>query len=428
VVAAIGVSWSSALLIALIEKRVLHAIAIRLRTRSMPGVVREVQTTSLAGSMGRVLGGAVLALGLLVVSGVLAQVDEAAAVLLEPRSLVTILGLLVFATVCTLAGVSLGESPGRDVTAIARRLDALGYNTRHTMAWPVVVTSFDDLGVLFNHLERLRARLAGEVALYQNALDRTRDADAAKAEFLGAVSHELRTPLNSVIGFAQLLLEGTPSPLTEAQAEDVRLIRMGGHQLLALINDILDISMIESGELSLSFSPEDVHDLVREIVGIHQPLVRDKELDLRMDVPQDLPRVVCDRRRIAQVITNLISNAIKFTEQGSVTVRAHEDPMERTVMISVIDTGVGIAEDELDTIFQEYRQVGSLKRRAKGTGLGLAIARTIARHHGGSLSVRSELGKGSAFTLTLPVSPVRRPSKIDMTKERLQAVRGDDAG
>jgi signal transduction histidine kinase len=158
---------------------------------------------------------------------------------------------------------------------------------------------------------------------------------------------------------------------------------------------------------------------VREVVAIHQPLVRDKNLKLELDLQPDLPPVVCDRRRIGQVVTNLISNAIKFTESGSVTVRVRHDELDRSIDLDIVDTGFGIADDELETIFLEYRQVGSLKRRAKGTGLGLAIARSIANHHGGSLAVRSRVGTGSTFTLTLPISPVRRPSKIDMTAERL---------
>lgn len=418
----LAASWSATLLVAMLQKRVLHALAIRVRPETLGNVIRNVETASLATSFARVLGGSAAVASMLAFASILVSLQDPVAYLGESQTWLTILafGLAVF--VALFAGASLGHSPGRDVVSIARRLDALGYNARHTMAWPIKVTSFDEVGVLFAELERLRERLAGELDVYQDALDRTREADAQKGQFLAAVSHELRTPLNSICGFAQLLLDGVSGQLTEPQSEDIRLIRTGGHQLLGLINDILDISMIESGELSLSFSEADIRMLLEELVSIQQPLVRDKQIDLRVDIPGELPTVTCDRRRINQVLTNLVSNAIKFTEEGSITVRGSFDPTKERVLIRVIDTGVGIAPDELDSIFEEYKQVGSLKKRAKGTGLGLAIARSIANHHGGSLSVESIFGEGSTFTLTLPVTPPRIPSSIDMTEEAARAV------
>jgi signal transduction histidine kinase len=289
------------------------------------------------------------------------------------------------------------------------------------MTWPFAVTSADDLGQLFRELDRLRKRLAGEVELYQSALDRTRDADTAKANFLAAVSHELRTPLNSIEGYSQLLLEGVPSPMTDPQREDVRLIRAGARQLLGLINDILDISMIESGDLRLTFAEHDPAKLIREVVDIHRPLVRQDDKVIAADCPDNLPLVVCDSRRIGQVLNNLVSNAIKFTEVGSITVRANYNEGDDHMLIRVIDTGMGISKDELDLVFEEFRQVGELKRRIKGTGLGLAIARSIAHHHGGSLTATSEPGVGSTFTLKLPLLPPKTPDRIDVTEERVRA-------
>jgi signal transduction histidine kinase len=414
-------SWSTGLIVGLVEKRVLHALGLRVRPETLGNILRNVETVGLAGSFARVLAGAATVGSLLAFGAILTSLEDPIAYLKETRTLVTVGAFLTILAVAAVAGASLGQSPGRDVTSIARRLDALGYNARHTMAWPIKVTSFDEVGVLFAELERLRERLAGELDVYQHALDRTREADETKGQFLAAVSHELRTPLNSICGFAQLLLDGASGQLTEPQAEDVRLVRTGGHQLLGLINDILDISMIESGDLSLSFSETNIESMLREIVGIHRPLVRDKDVELRVDVPKQLPIVTCDRRRVGQVVTNLISNAMKFTEAGSITIRGTYDPARESVMIRVIDTGVGIAPDELATIFEEYKQVGSLKRRAKGTGLGLAIARSIVTHHGGSLDVESVLGEGSTFELRLPINPPRTPSNIDMTEEAARA-------
>lgn len=421
VVAVIVAAWAPALLVALVLQRILHAIAIRIRPDSLAVELRRVAHQGLAVSFGQVLFHVAIVSVMLSFAGVVVVSPDPTNVLGDPRTWAISISGLVVVLLAFIAGISAGQSPAQDVVAIARRLDALGYNARQTMQWSVRVTSFDAVGVLFSELERLRSRLAREVALYQDALDRTREADATKAQFLAAVSHELRTPLNSIVGFAQLLLEGIAEPLTEAQAEDVRLIRAGGHQLLALINDILDISMIESGELSLSFAPHGLRDLIDEVVSIHQPLVRDKDVDLVLEVSPDLPEVVCDRRRIGQVLTNLLSNAIKFTEDGSVTVRAQFDPRRDSVVVEVHDTGVGITPDDLEQIFDEYKQVGSLKKRKKGTGLGLAIARSIAIHHGGSLGARSNPGKGSTFELVLPVAPERRPSSIDMTAAVVRA-------
>ncbi len=400
----------------------------RLWTRALRGKgggapYRDIPGRSLAANLGALLAGlvgisVVLSVGIVLMRGPggIAELD-----LGDPSLSIVLTSFAAALLIAGFAGASVGRSPGRDVRSIARRLDALGYDSTQAMDWPVAVTSFDDLGRLFQELEALRRRLASEVRRYQDALDRTRDADTAKANFLAAVSHELRTPLNSIEGYAQLLLEGTPEPMTEAQREDVRLIRAGARQLLALINDILDISMIESGELSLSFGEHDIGALVREVVDIHRPLVRVDDKALLADCPQDLPLVICDRRRVSQVLNNLVSNAIKFTEVGSITVRATHDRAENVFTVRVIDTGVGIAPDELETIFDEFRQVGELKRRVKGTGLGLAIARSIARAHGGDLRASSEAGVGSTFTLTLPLRPDSTPEKIDVTEARVRA-------
>lgn len=398
--------WAAAILVSMVEKRGLHALAVR--TPMELGASPMIEAPSLAGGFARVLSGAAFAASVLAL-GVMVSVPQSVAALGWTAGTVlpaVALGLMIFGAAA--AGSAVGQSPGRDVVSIARRLDALGYNDRNTLEVPVVVTSFDEVGELFARLESLRERLAREATLYQEALDETRDAEAIKSEFLGAVSHELRTPLNSVCGFAQLLLEGTPDPLSEAQQEDVKLIRAGGLQLLALINDILDISMIESGELNLSFTRENLGNVADEVVRIHQPLLREKTVELRAEIGSDIPPIMCDRRRIAQVVTNLVSNAIKFTEHGEIVVRATYDHRQGNAVIRVIDSGVGIAPNELGAIFEEYRQVGSIKRRKKGTGLGLGIARSLALAHGGSLTVESTLGEGSTFILTLPRTPPPR--------------------
>jgi signal transduction histidine kinase len=409
--------WVAALLLALVVARSLHALAIRVPSDSTASPVDRRDAPSLSASYASALTTAAVCAGLIAAGVVIASANLDARGLEGVRVWGPAMGLVVLVGLAAAAGWGLGQTPGRDLVSIARRLDSLGHGGGSEMATPLVATSGDEIGELISRLEELRAHLDEELRLYQHALDKTKAADALKADFLSAVSHELRTPLNVVGGFAQLLLENQTSPLSESQSEDVRLIQAGGRQLLDLINDILDVSMIESGDLRLHFARTDVTELIEGVVRIHQPLVRDNDTSLRAELGPDVPAIVCDPRRITQILTNLVSNAIKFTEEGSITVRAAFDARRDSVVIRCIDTGVGIAPDELDSIFEEYRQVGSIKRRKKGTGLGLAIARSIASFHGGSLTVESQLGQGSTFILTLPIDPPERPQNIDMTAE-----------
>jgi signal transduction histidine kinase len=390
-----------------------EALARRAAGSQSPAPSRRarLEPSALASRLARLIGTLALATCLLVLAYALVHTGSPESWLGHPRTWVAAIGTGSSVLLAVLAAASAGLSPGRDVQALARRLDAIGWDeaapdgSTHTgrpLASPVRVTSFDAVGELFASLEHLRSRLAQDVGTYQRALDRTHEADAAKREFLAAVSHELRTPLNSILGYAQLLLE---TNLSESQAEDIRLILAGGRQLQELIEDILDLSMIESGELELRFAPCAIDSLVEGIVDIHQAQVRERGVELRCDVGASLPELVCDRKRIGQVVTNLLSNAIKFTERGAVTVTLRLDERRARVSIAVSDTGVGIATDEIEAIFEEYRQVGARKKKIRGTGLGLAIARRIAEAHGGQLRAESQLDIGSTFTLYLPLEP-----------------------
>lgn len=417
--------WSAAVLVAIPTTRVLHALAIRApggrapRGGSGPPPLIEHE-------VGRILAAAALAMALVVLGAIahhLASVPGLDASMLLPA-----LGLLAFPLLAAVAGRSVGQSPGRELLSVARRLDEASEGELAAKerpggaARPIVVTRNDEVGELLSNLEALRGRLDKDLRRYESVLEEAQAAERIKADFLHAVSHELRTPLNVVGGWSQLLLEGRPVPLTESQAEDVRLIRAGGKQLLELVNDILDISMIESGDLRLQFSRADLGMLCREMVELMRPQVRDKPVALRAEVSPGLPPVVCDRRRIGQILTNLVSNAIKFTEEGEIVVRVSYDAHAESVILRCIDTGVGIDAAELDTIFEEYRQAGTISRRKKGTGLGLAIARSIAEHHGGQLRAESVVGQGSTFTLVLPLDPPGRPASIDVTEEAARAV------
>jgi signal transduction histidine kinase/DNA-binding response OmpR family regulator len=244
--------------------------------------------------------------------------------------------------------------------------------------------------------------------LAQQAVEEMRRADRLKSQFLANMSHELRTPLNSIIGFSKVILKGIDGPITELQRQDLTSIYNSGQHLLGLINDILDLSKIEAGKMELQFSEVNLVDLINSVMSTAVGLVKDKPITLYHHVPADLPTVIADATRIRQVLLNFLSNAAKFTEEGSITVEAKvvESPKGTPeVMITVTDTGIGVAEEDRHKLFQPFSQVDdSPTRRTGGTGLGLSICRSFVEMHGGRIGLLwSEVGKGSTFFFTLPV-------------------------
>jgi PAS domain S-box-containing protein len=233
--------------------------------------------------------------------------------------------------------------------------------------------------------------------------ERLREVDRLKSEFLANMSHELRTPLNSIIGYSEVLLDGVDGDLTEEAIEDVEAIHGSGQHLLAIINDILDLAKIEAGQMHVDPREVSITDFVGEIVHSAQILVRDKEVALTLADGQTVPTVFADPIRLRQIIWNLVSNAVKFTEKGSVTVSMGMENNTH-VYVQVQDTGIGMDKDQLPLIFEQFRQVdGSSTRRAGGTGLGLTITRHLVRMHGGEIYVDSQPGVGSTFRFTLRV-------------------------
>jgi len=223
-----------------------------------------------------------------------------------------------------------------------------------------------------------------------------------KSEFLAKMSHQLRTPLTAIIGFCEVLLNGMDGALTADQADDVGQIHKSGLVLLELVNDILDLSKIEAGKIELAIQEVDLGDVSREVVSTLFQLAETKALSLTCDVEPDAQKVMGDPGRVREILTNLTSNAIKFTPRGSVTIRSK--PVGAMAEISVIDTGIGIAADAQQRIFEEFRQANEkISRTYGGTGLGLSIARRLAELQGGRMGVESEPGKGSRFWFTLPL-------------------------
>ncbi len=226
-------------------------------------------------------------------------------------------------------------------------------------------------------------------------------ANQVKAEFLANMSHELRTPLNSILGFSQLLLEGDGGALTGDQRQDVDIIAQNGQHLLALINDLLDISKLEAGKAQLHRGEVEVEPLISECVDSVSSLAKTKKLDLTASVSAEVGRVFADGPKLKQVLLNLLGNAIKFTETGGVRVTAERQGAE--LRVSVRDTGIGVPAEDTERIFESFQQGQSgMTGKYQGTGLGLAISRQLVEMHGGKIWVKSTPGQGSTFTFTIP--------------------------
>ncbi|MCC6313442.1 MAG: PAS domain S-box protein [Thermomicrobiales bacterium] len=242
--------------------------------------------------------------------------------------------------------------------------------------------------------------------LLEDELRATRDAaeaaSQAKSNFLSTMSHELRTPMNAIVGYTHLLLEGMSGPLLPEQEADVRQIADGADRLLTLINDVLDLARIEAGRITLELEPVDLIDIAAQAHADIAPMAARKGLSLTLETPPALPALRADRARLHQILLNLVGNAVKFTQDGGVRISARETG--EAIELMVADTGVGIAPEALDRIFDEFEQADtSTTRRFGGTGLGLAITRRLVELHGGTIGVTSAPGVGSTFTVTLPI-------------------------
>lgn len=259
----------------------------------------------------------------------------------------------------------------------------------------------------------LEARVEVRTQELRSALLRAESADRLKSAFLATMSHELRTPLNSIIGFTGILLQQLPGPLSEEQERQLEMVRGSARHLLSLINDVLDLSKIEAGQLEISAEEFALAPLLERLVATMRPQAERKNLDLRLEVSEAPAQLHSDPRRVEQVLLNLLSNAIKFTERGTVSLRADvladfcREPTASpaaALRFTVQDSGIGIAERDLETLFLPFRQVDSgLSRRHEGTGLGLSISRRLCELLGGEIRVASEPGVGSTFTVILPL-------------------------
>ena len=263
------------------------------------------------------------------------------------------------------------------------------------------------------HSEELRekvreatAELAEQNELLRRQAFQLEQASAAKSQFLANVSHELRTPLNAIMGYTHLLLEGVSGDLSAPQQDKLTRVDANARHLLAVINDLLDISRIESGKMPVQVERVLLPELIDEVMTEVEPVIAGTRLAVTRELAPALPEIRTDRQKVKQIVLNLLSNALKFTPQGSVAIRLEHLPTTDEISIAVSDTGIGIAEENQKTIFEAFEQANSsYARRQGGTGLGLSICRRLAQLLEGRILLVSQLGEGSTFTLFLPCKP-----------------------
>ncbi|HVX39821.1 MAG TPA: ATP-binding protein [Gemmatimonadaceae bacterium] len=266
---------------------------------------------------------------------------------------------------------------------------------------------------LYEALKRLNGELEERIAAATSDLAQQNErliwqseelakANKLKSDFLASMSHELRTPLNAVIGYSALLLDGIAGALAPAQMDYVQRSRTAAQHLLSLINDILDLARIEAGKMPVYVEPVSLPEVVREVAQQVEPMVTSKHLWFETRLADDLPLLETDKTKVKQILLNLLSNAVKFTNKGGVTIRA--DARDGAIVLEVTDTGVGIRPDEINVIWEDFRQLDQSRTRSYGgTGLGLSITRRLTEQLGGEISVSSTYGEGTVFSVRLPL-------------------------
>ncbi|NET42285.1 response regulator [Okeania sp. SIO2B3] len=277
----------------------------------------------------------------------------------------------------------------------------------------------DELGELANSFNTMAVQLQESFSTLETKNYDLQRLDKLKDEFLANTSHELRTPLNGMIGIAESMLDGATGKLSKTQQKNLLMIAQSGHRLTDLVNDILDFSKLKHQNLELQLKPIGIREITEVVVTLCQSLVGSKNLELVNYIPVDLPAVYADENRLHQILYNLIGNGIKFTDTGKVEISVeiidrqensqfnsqHPILQNQQLAITISDTGIGIAEDKLDRIFESFEQAdGSTARQYGGTGLGLAVTKKLVELHGGNIWVKSQIDIGSQFTFTLPIS------------------------
>jgi len=315
------------------------------------------------------------------------------------RSVSMLTALLIGAA--GLVAFALARDVHSDVSFVMTRIAQMARAKNQPSGQTIPVRSIDQVGLLTSAFNVLVERFAAAERAYRQDLSGALAYDRDRSAFLAALSHELRTPLNAILGFTEVLLSEVDGPLGDEARDGLNVLRRSGEHLRALIGDILDLSALESGELRLNSRAVDVFPIAAQVVREARVVAEAKGLGVQL---AGVPAVaIADERRVRQILGNVIGNAVKYTEVGQVVVRVTSGP--DSVVVTVSDTGPGIAAEEHESIFQEYWQSREAQRRRVGTGLGLAIARRLMEMHGGRIELESELGKGSIFRIVLPTEP-----------------------
>lgn len=304
----------------------------------------------------------------------------------------------------------MGTAPQKEINAIGRQVNAMAQAIEERDK------SLRDL------IDTLEARVAERTQDLQESMEQAREAqeraeqaDAIKSQFLASMSHELRTPLNAILALTKYVRNGVFGEVNEEQVDYLNKVVDSGDHLLALINDVLDVTKIQSGGLNLFIEDGfDVDQALDPITASAEQMLANKPVTLYVDIAPDLPKLTCDKRRIRQIFYNLISNAVKFTDEGSITISAQKK--DDTLLFAVTDTGPGIAPEDQDIIFNPFVQTETGIRHAGGTGLGLPISKQLAAAHHGDLWVESTPGKGSTFYVKLPLTQAQ--TTFEATKEQ----------
>jgi signal transduction histidine kinase len=317
-------------------------------------------------------------------------------------SVAALTALLVGAA--ALAAFALARDVHADLEHMRSRIVVMADAAAQPLGEPLPVRAADQIGLLTSAFNRLIERFARAEQEYQRDLVGAMAYDRIRSEFLAALSHELRTPMNAILGFTDVLLSEAEGPLSPEARENLQVVRTSGQHLSSLIDDILDLSALESGELKLDRQAINVLGVAVDVVREAKVNAQWKPLLVKLSGEPTVAWV--DPRRLRQILSNVVGNAVKFTSQGSVLV--HVEERDGKVTMTVTDTGPGIAAAEQAAIFEEYRQGATGLSRRVGSGLGLAITRRLVSMHGGSIELESKLGEGSRFSIVLPCQPVRK--------------------
>ncbi|MCC2673556.1 MAG: histidine kinase [Ramlibacter sp.] len=260
-----------------------------------------------------------------------------------------------------------------------------------------------DADMLRSELEETNRGVLALYAELDAQADQLREATELKSRFLAYMSHEFRTPINSMRSITRLLLDRVDGPLTEEQEKQVRFIQQNAAEFAEMVDDLLDLAKVEAGRVEISPAWFEMVDLFSALRGMFKPVLTNPAVNLVFEEPHDIPNLYTDDRKLSQILRNFVSNALKFTPKGEVRVSARLEGEDR-VTFAVADSGIGIAPEFHHTIFQDFSQVHSqLQKRLRGTGLGLSLSKRLAEILGGSVRLESEPGKGSTFSVTIPI-------------------------